>query len=446
MAEEKTNRLARDFTFFALFMFGVPSILLQLWTGIYQIFDTAIATNFNSTATLSAINIIYPVQAVIEAISFLISGGSTAVLGKMMGEKRDKEANQLFTFMLISSVLITLVWVIIVTLMGNNVWLMLGADAKLAPVCATYWSVHKYFMIVYCIQLDFQMWLLVAGKPTYCMVITIAGGLVTLAADFLYQAVWHMGTAGAALGFNTGVAFSAILSLVAVISHKNSLHYAAPKATPDEIWECFKLGLADFVYSAATAVMTAVYNIQAMKFYGEKGVAVAAIYLYAQFLFLAPFLGYGKGVGPIFSYLIGEKNYVKIKDIFKKYVKACLVLLVVFGVGSWFMAYPVLRIYVSPNSPEFILGKQKWLLFATCFVFVGINICIQDMLTAFNDTMMPLVISISRSLVMPILCLIVLPMIFGGNGIWIALTVAEAFTAIISVFFLFKARTKYHYM
>ena len=277
MAEEKTNRLARDFTFFALFMFGVPSILLQLWTGIYQIFDTAIATNFNSTATLSAINIIYPVQAVIEAISFLISGGSTAVLGKMMGEKRDKEANQLFTFMLISSVLITLVWVIIVTLMGNNVWLMLGADAKLAPVCATYWSVHKYFMIVYCIQLDFQMWLLVAGKPTYCMVITIAGGLVTLAADFLYQAVWHMGTAGAALGFNTGVAFSAILSLVAVISHKNSLHYAAPKATPGEIWECFKLGLADFVYSAATAVMTAVYNIQAMKFYGEKGVAVAAI-------------------------------------------------------------------------------------------------------------------------------------------------------------------------
>ena len=115
MAEEKTNRLARDFTFFALFMFGVPSILLQLWTGIYQIFDTAIATNFNSTATLSAINIIYPVQAVIEAISFLISGGSTAVLGKMMGEKRDKEANQLFTFMIISSVLITLVWVIIVT-------------------------------------------------------------------------------------------------------------------------------------------------------------------------------------------------------------------------------------------------------------------------------------------------------------------------------------------
>ena len=78
MAETSPNKLARNYTLIGLFLFAAPSILLQLWTGIYQIFDTAIATNFNSTATLSAINIVYPAQAVVEAIAFLFSGGSAA--------------------------------------------------------------------------------------------------------------------------------------------------------------------------------------------------------------------------------------------------------------------------------------------------------------------------------------------------------------------------------
>lgn len=88
MAETSPNKLARNYTLIGLFLFAAPSILLQLWTGIYQIFDTAIATNFNSTATLSAINIVYPAQAVVEAIAFLFSGGSAALLGKLLGEKK----------------------------------------------------------------------------------------------------------------------------------------------------------------------------------------------------------------------------------------------------------------------------------------------------------------------------------------------------------------------
>lgn len=94
MAETNGNKLAGNYTLIGLFLFALPSVLLQLWTGVYQIFDTAIATSFNSTATLSAINIVYPAQAVVEAVAFLFSGGSAALLGKLLGEKKGMEANK----------------------------------------------------------------------------------------------------------------------------------------------------------------------------------------------------------------------------------------------------------------------------------------------------------------------------------------------------------------
>lgn len=155
MAETSPNKLARNYTLIGLFLFAAPSILLQLWTGIYQIFDTAIATNFNSTATLSAINIVYPAQAVVEAIAFLFSGGSAALLGKLLGEKKTTEANKTFTCVLLISTIIATVWGFAISFAGDQVWYFMGADAGLAPVCTTYWNVHRFFMPLYTIQLGF---------------------------------------------------------------------------------------------------------------------------------------------------------------------------------------------------------------------------------------------------------------------------------------------------
>ena len=446
MAETNGNKLARNYTLIGLFLFALPSVLLQLGTGIYQIFDTAIATNFNSTATLSAINIVYPAQAVVEAVAFLFSGGSAALLGKLLGEKKGLEANKTFTAVLVISTVISTIWGFAISFMGDQVWYMLGADAELAPYCTQYWDIHRFFMPFYSIQLGFQMWLLTAGKPTQCMVITILGGLVTLGTDVIYQGTLHLGTAGAALGFGTGAAFGAIASALVIFSKTSTLHYASPKCPGKNIAESCKIGLADFIYSAATGFMTAIYNIQAMKFFGADGVAVAAIFLYVQFLFLGPFIGFGKGATPIISYQIGENDPKKIHSTYVKYRRLGIIMIVVIAVLGIVMMNPILVVYgQTPGDPVYTLASQKWILFTSCAGLIGINICIQNMLTAFNDTTMPLVISVLRSLVLPIALLFVLPMIMGGDGVWLALTVAEAITAVVSLFFLKKGADKYGY-
>ena len=134
------------------------------------------------------------------------------------------------------------------------------------------------------------------------------------------------------------------------------------------------------------------------------------------------------------------------ESTYQKYRRLSAALIIVIAILGIVLMKPILLVYGQvPGDPVYTLASQKWVLFASCAGLVGVNICIQNMLTAFNDTMMPLVISTLRSLVLPIVLLLALPMVMGGDGVWLALTVAEALTAVVSIFFLKKGAAKYGY-
>ena len=70
--------------------------------------------------------------------------------------------------------------------------------------------------------------------------------------------------------------------------------------------------------------------------------------------------------------------------------------------------------------------------------FVRFSIC------ATYCTLSSAVISFLRTLVLQTASVILLPLIFGVDGIWYAITAAEIFATTISVIFLFAKRKKYH--
>ena len=444
--QQSNNNLNKNFTFWALFAFGIPSILLQLWTGVYQIFDSAIATQFNSANALATINILYPCQGIIEALAAMISTGGTAIIAKKFGEGKLKEANRNCTTLVIFNVILTFVLAIVIRLLGDNVWYFLGANDELVPLCRRYWNIHMFFMPLYCIQLGFQNYLIAAGKPKYCMGVTIAGGVFTLGMDYLLQGILGFGIEGCALGFGAGVALSAVLSLIPMFSKKEEMHFVTPAFEVNVIGEACKIGIAEFLFSTGCSIYTAIFNIQAMKYYGATGVAVISMFLYYQFVFISVYLGMGHGVAPIFSFAYGNKNFERVKDIFKKYAKSCGILLLVFGIGSLFVARPCLSIYGKPGDALYDMGLDKWVMISTNYVFAGISLCIQQLLTAFNDAKRPLIISLSRAVVFPIICLFALPAIFGGNGLFLVLPVAEAITAVIAIAMLINGKKEFHYM
>ena len=188
------------------------------------------------------------------------------------------------------------------------------------------------------------------------------------------------------------------------------------------------------------------YNFQLMKLAGENGVSAYGVLMYVQFIFIAIFIGYAIGCAPIVGYHYGAQNHSELKNMLKKSTiltggSGILLTAVAFSLSSVFA-----KIFVGYDAELCELTTHAFRMFSFAFILAGFNIYISSFFTALNNGAVSAAISFLRTLVFQSGAVLILPIFFGVDGIWFAVTVAEVFACIISVTFLFAKRKKYGYM
>ena len=163
-------------------------------------------------------------------------------------------------------------------------------------------------------------------------------------------------------------------------------------------------------------------------------------------MFIADYIGYKNGTAPVVGYHYGAGNHGELKSLLQK----SMVLMGVTGflmmVTARALAAPLSNIFVGYDMELFEMTKYAFQIFSFSFVLSGINIFTSSFFTALNNGGVSAAISFLRTLVFQMFSVLVLPMIWGLNGIWWAIAVAEVFAFLISLTFLFVKRKKYHYM
>lgn len=195
----------------------------------------------------------------------------------------------------------------------------------------------------------------------------------------------------------------------------------------------------------AMSLVGMLYNIQLLKYAGEDGVAAYGVMMYVSMIFSAAFIGYSIGTAPIVGYHDGAKNYNELQGMLKK----SLILICSFGVAmvisAELLAEPLARIFVSYDAELMEMTVSGFRIFALSFFFMGYAIYSSGFFTALNDGVTSAVISFLRTLVFEVAAVILLPLIWGIDGVWMAIVVAEVMVVVFSVIFLVAKRVKYHY-
>ena len=111
---------------------------------------------------------------------------------------------------------------------------------------------------------------------------------------------------------------------------------------------------------------------------------------------------------------------------------------------SVFSSHIILGIFLSPGSSTFQIAQHGFYIFSLSFLIVGMNIFVSALFTAFSNGKISAFLSFLRTL-MIIAILNILPHLFGTEGIWAAVPIAELFTCVISFVLLYKYRKIYHY-
>lgn len=441
-----SNSIAKDFKFFSLLRFALPTMVMMIFMSLYSIVDGIFISRLLGTNALSAANIVYPVISIVFAVGIMLSTGGSALIAKKLGEGKEREAREDFSFLTLVSFLFGIAILLIGNIFIEPIVRALGSTDALLPYCVDYLSVSLLLAPAAMLQMMFQTFFVTAGKPLIGLMLTISGGVANMILDYLFMGPFNMGISGAALATGIGELIPAVIGLFYFLFTRHSLYLTKPVVRFQVLKEsCFN-GSSEMVTNLSTAVVTYLFNITMLKFLGELGVAAITIVLYGQFLFNALYMGFSMGVAPVISYNHGSQNLPLLKRIFKICIGFISISSILITIMALVSSPVIVEIFTPIGSATYDIAKTGFFLFSINYIFAGINIYSSSMFTAFSDGKVSALISFVRTFVLIVLNILLLPYLIGVNGVWLAVPAAEFMTLFLSVYLFYKKRDVYHYL
>lgn len=443
------EKIGKEYDFVSLIKFAIPTIIMMVFMSVYTIIDGLYVSRFVSTSALSAINIVYPMNSIILAIGLMLATGGSAVIAKKMGEDKLQEAKENFTLIIAFGSIIGFIIMILGHVFINPMLKMLGAggNEELFRFSFDYLTVLLYFSPLAILQMIFQSFFIVAGKPSVGLTLTLLGGCVNIVLDYIFIVPLQMGIIGAAVATGIGMAIPAVFGLIYFTFYKKGILYFVKLKSDRKVLlrSCIN-GSSEMVSNLSVAVVTFLYNIIVMKYLGVDGVAAITIMLYVQFLLTAVFFGFSMGVSPIISYHYGSGNVVQLKKIFKYgIIFNALGGLFTFGISSLYGS-SLVGIMVNKDNNVYRIALDGFKIFSISFLFSGFNIYTSAMFTAFSNGKVSAIISFMRTFVFISVSLLLLPLIIGVKGVWWAVPIAELFSMMMCIIYLNGQKKSYNYV
>lgn len=440
-------QLSEHFTYQKLFRFVFPSIVMMIFTSIYGVVDGIFVSNYVGSTSFAAVNLIMPFIMAMGTIGFMLGTGGSAIVAKTMGEGKTQRANEYFSMLVYVNAIAGIILSIIGLFLIRPIAKLLGANEVLLEDAVLYGRILLIGNAAFMLQNSFQTFFSVAEKPQIGLVITVAAGITNMFMDYLLIVVFHLGIVGAA----SATVFSYLVGGIVPIfyfARKNSsrLHLVKTKFYGRELLKSCTNGSSEMMSNLSMSVVNMLYNLQLMKVAGENGVAAYGVIMYVNFIFIAVFLGYSIGSAPIIGFHYGAGNRTELKSLFQKSFIIVLVAAICMTGLAEALSLPLAKIFVGYDSGLLEMTRHGFCLFSLSFLFSGFNVFSSAFFTALNNGAVSALISFLRTLLFQIVAVIVLPIVFGLDGIWGAIVVAEFLAMLVAIGLLIRKRKVYHYI
>ena len=226
---------SRPVTLTNILKFAVPTIAMSVFMSFYTMVDGLFVSNLIGTSALSALNLVYPVIALVTAISTMLATGGSAAIMRKMGEGKPDEAKQDFTFLILVNVLTGLVMCGLGYLFMGKIFGSMSLSPEVSAYCWEYLSRYLLFTVPILLMNNFTLYMIAAGKASLSLLCSVAGGVTNIVLDYLFIAVFRWGIGGAAVATGLGYSITAIVGLL-VFSNRNSLlHFVRPVCRPQTL-------------------------------------------------------------------------------------------------------------------------------------------------------------------------------------------------------------------
>lgn len=440
-------QLSEHFTYKKLLRFTVPSIAMMIFTSIYGVVDGLFVSNVVGKTPFAAVNFIMPFLQILGTVGFMFGAGGSALISKTMGEGDNEKAKRLFSLF----IYVTFACGIVLAAIGiagmRPIASLLGAEGELLENCVLYGRLVLFALPFFMLQFEFQSFFVTAEKPQLGLCMTIVSGVMNMILDALFMKAFGWGLAGAAAATAISQSLGSILALLYFFRPNTSLlRLTKTEFDGRALVKACVNGSSELMSSVSMSIVGMLYNMQLMRYAGEGGVAAYGVLMYVSMIFFAVFIGYSVGTAPVIGFHYGAGHHDELKSLLKKSFVLIAIFSVAMMASSEILAHPLAGIFVGYDKDLMNLTLRGFAIFSFCFLLAGVPVFGSSFFTALGNGLVSAFISFLRTLVFQIASVLILPMFFGTDGIWLSIVAADLMAMLITLAFLMKLRGKYHYL
>ena len=440
-------RLSDHFSYKKLLRFTLPSIAMMIFTSIYGVVDGFFVSNFVGKTPFAAVNFIMPFLMILGAFGFMFGTGGSALVAKTMGEGDRERANKIFSLIVYVSLAVGIVIAVMGIIFLRPVAKLLGAEGELLENCVKYGRIILLALPAFMLQFEFQSFFVAAEKPKLGLAVTVAAGVTNMVLDALLVGLLPLGLVGAAMATALSQCVGGIVPVVYFLRKNNTSLLRLCKTHFDGrvLLKTSVNGSSELMSNISFSLVGMLYNIQLLNYAGENGVAAYGVLMYVNFIFISAFIGYSVGSAPVVGYNFGAGNKTELKSLLRKSLVIVGCFSVFMVVAAELLAKPFGMLYVGYDAALLEMTVTGFVISSFSFLFSGMAIYGSSFFTALNDGLTSALISFLRTLVFQVAAVIIFPLIWGIDVIWVSIVAAELMATLTTALFLMIKRKKYGY-
>jgi Na+-driven multidrug efflux pump len=422
--------------------YAIPSVIGMLAATSAGLIDGIFIGNFVGAAALASVNISMPAFALFAAVVFMLAVGGSVMAGKFIGEGDADGASSIFSKIIYTTALVALLITVFSLLFLDEVVTALGANDDLRPMVTTYLRINLYAAPLLILGLTLDWFVRIDGRPILASAALVAFAVVNIILDVLFIVIWDWGIAGAA--WATAIAEASVLFMLLGhwIGDRSTLKLLAFAQCWKEGWHdvlrAAYNGFSEFANELSIGLITLLFNWVMITRLGVTGVAAFTIVSYLLMVGLEVCYGISDSLQPTVSKNLGARQPERIVQFLTIAMATSFSIGVIICAVLIFVPEALIALFLGDGEQATEAIALSFIaVFWPAFLFNGLNLNLAAYFTALHRPMQSAALALSRSLVLPGLGILLLPIWWGDTGIFVAIPIAEAVTFLFGLALLF---------
>lgn len=426
----------------AIMRVGLPAMLGQLTTLIYNIADTFFVSMTKEPAMIAAVTLCAPILLIIMSIACIFGMGGSSVIARLLGEDKKKEAGTTMNFCVYAMAGAGIVTLALGMIFLQPLAKLVGADeANIGYTC----DYLKYIFIgapFIMLANGFVHLFRSAGLIKESTIGLILGNVINIVLDYVFIVVFQWGTAGAALATSLGFVCATVYYIVCMIREEikgNILIQLTPshfKPDTNMVKNVVTIGIP----GALITVLMSVANIVLNNFIGIYGSDAVASYGIAYKIDMVPIMlsvGLAQGVTPLIGYYYGAGKKKRMSDTMKYSIGYGVALGAIFTVCFLLFSRPLAAIFLHDEN---LIEQTGYFLRILCLSapMLGVINTVINYFQALGKALPSLIITLMRNAILFIPAVVILNYAWKLNGVIAAQPIVETILMVVCVIMYVK--------